>query len=162
MFVTINHDPNRGDGMGTPEDWADRLAKRLEEKRTLQKRDDDAVAMRREIIAERLPVVWEELIKAFGDYCKAYNDRIKPDRTLAIFRELEGFCVKPDARGEIIRARLDRGTKRIQVATTKSKDWYSPNVEMKGNGNVLLESERGRVFSVSEVVEKTFEALLVE
>ncbi|MGA2896906.1 MAG: hypothetical protein ABSE27_04835 [Acidobacteriaceae bacterium] len=161
MFLTING-LDRGAVMGTPEEWANRLAKRLEDKRILRQADDDAVAMRREIVAEKLPVLWEELIKEFREYCKAYNERIRPERKLDLFPELDGFVIKPDAKGEIIRVHLDRGTKRISVATAKSKDWYSPSVEMTGNGNILLKSDRGGLFSVSEMTGETFDSLFEE
>ena len=161
MFLTING-LDRGASMGTPEEWASRLAKRLEEKRIIRQGGDDAVAMRREIIAEKLPVLWEELAKAFGEYCKAYNERIRPERKLALFPELDGFEIKPEAKGKIIQVHLDRGTKRICVTTEKSKEWYSPSVEMTGNGNILLESDRGRLFSVSEMTGETFDSLFEE
>lgn len=162
MFLTINFRLNQGVGMGTPEEWANRLAKKLEEKRIIRQKESDAVATGREIIAEKLPLVWEELGKAFGEYCNAYNERIKPDRILILFPELNGFVIKPDARGEIIQVHLDGKTKRIHVVTAKSGEWYLPSVEVKGNGNILLESDRGGVFSVSEVIERTFNALFEE
>jgi hypothetical protein len=89
---------------------------------------------------------------------KQYNDRVKPERTLHLYKELDRFVIKPDALGEIVHARIDRETKRILIAATRSKEWYQPRIGIK-DGNVYLASESGPTYTPAEIAEKTFESL---
>jgi|HubBroStandDraft_1064217.scaffolds.fasta_scaffold374997_1 hypothetical protein len=146
--------------MGTPEEWADRLAKRQEEKRITHQSHDAEVAKVQKLITEKFPLLWEELMQAFSEYCKAYNDRIKPERTLHLFKELDRFVIKPDALGDIVNARLDRQINRILIATTLSKESYRASVGMRDDGIVYLSSESGGTHTPAEIAEKTLNSLL--
>jgi hypothetical protein len=109
---------------------------------------------------EKFPLLWEESMQAFSEYCKAYNDRFKPERTLHLFKELDRFVIKPDALGDIVQARIDRQTERIQIATRLSKEWYRAAVGMRGDGTVYLSSESGGTYTPAKIAEKTLTPLL--
>lgn len=144
--------------MGTPEEWADKLAKRLEARDVLRAQEASTIAMRRQLIDEKLPILCQELITVFDEYCNAYNRRVKPKRQLVFISELNGFSIRPDAKGEFIRGKFNRQTRLIEIRTRISQEQYEPQVVMEGDGHVDL-SARGEHLRPSEIVERTFNAL---
>jgi hypothetical protein len=147
--------------MGTPEEWADRLAQRQEEKRTIHQSHDVEAAKVRKLIAEKFPLLWEELMVAFDEYCKAYNDRLKPERILYLIKELDRFEIKEDARGQMVGARIEREANRILIGTYLSKERYRAGVGMRDDGIVHLSSEtNGKTYTPAEIAEKTLTPLL--
>jgi hypothetical protein len=71
MFLTLAGDPSRRGIMGTPEEWADNLAKGQEEKHTIRQSQDAERVRLQNLTTEKFPLLWEELIQAFSEYCKA-------------------------------------------------------------------------------------------
>jgi hypothetical protein len=145
--------------MGTLEDWADKLAQRLEDKRTRYQREEDAVALRRRIISEKLPLVWEDLVEEFRKHAEAINARLKLERKLVLVKEHNCFSIKPDARGVVIRGTLDLSSQRVLIEVETSKHWYEPHVEMKGNGTLYLAAVGGNIATPAEAAEVAFDKL---
>lgn len=157
--MTLAGDPSRRGIMSTPEEWADKLAKRQEEKQTVRQGQDAERVRLQNLIAEKFPLLWEELMQAFSDFCRAYNDRVKPERTLQLYKELDRFTIKPDALGDIVQARIDRNSRRILIGAIGSKESYQPSIGPR-DGKVYLASESGPTYTPAEIAEKTLTSVL--
>jgi hypothetical protein len=126
MLMALSFEPG-GDNMSSPEDWARSLGEEIRLKQSATREDAQAVAMHRDIIAEKMPLVWEEVLAAFQSHCIAYNEQLKPDRTLALHRTgSHSFMVRPDALPEIVVGQYDSNTKRILIKTTAGSEWFLP------------------------------------
>jgi hypothetical protein len=140
MFVTLSLG-TRGDEMGNPEEWALGIGKEIagKERATLDK--GQQVAMQREIIAEKMLQIWEEILVEFQAHCHAYNEQIKPKRILTLFRESQHqFIVKPDAMADTISGQYDPHTKTIVISTVGIGEQFYPEVELRDSGSVRLVS----------------------
>lgn len=134
-----------GGTMGTAEDWADSLAKRVQEKQAAADHKARVTAMNREIEAEGMPRIWTELLAEFQKCCEAFNRRVQPERELAcIAMSSHHFMVRPEARPEIVTGDYDPHTKSISIATPQGKETFVGSVIHEGTGVLELVSLRGR------------------
>ena len=102
--------------MGSAEDWAEFLAKRIQARQEDSIRKAEFTAMNRQIEAEEMPSLWKELLVQFHSHCKAFNDSVHPERPLIYFQiSAYHFEVKPDALPEIVTGDYDYqpGTSRL-------------------------------------------------
>jgi hypothetical protein len=157
MLVSLSIDS--GGGMGSADDWASGLAK---EKKASEKRALDqaqATAMSRNIIAEQMPTVWDDLLKEFQEHCRAYNDLVKPERPLALHGTgAHDFMVRPDAMDEIVRGHYDEDPHKISIVTARRTEIYQPQAVLEGSGRVaLLSRSTGAVVSLASIARKAIE-----
>jgi hypothetical protein len=140
MFVTLSLGGGVT-GMGTSEEWARSLGEDLKAKQRVERDIAQTVAMQREIETEKMPLKWDEVLAAFQEHCTVYNEQVKPERTLALFRAGQhDFMVRPDALPEIITGSYDPHTRRIEIRSRVGKDSYFPRVVLAGSGDVELVS----------------------
>jgi hypothetical protein len=127
--------------MGNPEEWAMSLSKEIEEKEGVALDESQRVAMQREIIAKRMPQIWDEVLVEFQTHCHAYNEQIKPKRILTLVQEDQHqFIVRPDAMADTISGQYDPHTKTIFISTVGTMEQFYPAVELIGSGSVHLVS----------------------
>lgn len=125
--------------MVTPEEWARSLGEDLKAKERVERDIAQTVAMQREITVEKMPLVWEELIVAFQACCVAYNEQVKPARTLALHRGgVYDFMIRPDARPEMINGKYDPHNHTIEIRSTVERETYLPIVVLEGTGRIEL------------------------
>jgi hypothetical protein len=140
IFVTLCLEAG-GNKMGNPEEWARSLGEEIKSKQRVDREIAQSVAMRREIEAEKMPLKWEEVLSAFQQCCTAYNEQVKPERTLGLHRVgSHEFMIRPDALPEIITGKYDLHTKFIEIRSSIGKETYFPSVNMTGSGDVELVS----------------------
>ena len=136
MFVTLSLEA-KGRSMSNPEEWARSLGEEIETSKRVDREMAQAVAMNRDIEAEKMPLKWEELCTAFQSCCTAYNEQLRPERKLAGYRNgTNSFSVRPDALPEIVEATYD--IKRIHIQTRGVSEWFIPHVILVGSGDVEL------------------------
>lgn len=140
--------------MHTPNEWAESLAKEIERKTQAKDVQDKAVELRRNIIAEQWEPLWEEVVREFQAHCEAYNDKLKPERKLALHPDLHGFMIRPDALGEIIRVHHDRQSRRIHIKTSQSSLSLQPAVQMTENGKLFLANSYGNYYAPAYLAQK--------
>jgi hypothetical protein len=163
MFVTLSFEA-RGNSMGNPDEWARSLGEDIKAKQAVEKDIAQTVAMRREIEAEKMPLKWEELLLAFHSCCLAYNEQLKPQRTLALRRMgSHEFSIRPDALPEIITGRYDPTTRFIEIRSSISrKETYFPSVNMTGSGEVdLVSYETKQTKSATSIAQDTLRECLI-
>jgi hypothetical protein len=142
--------------MGSAEDWADSLAKRVQAKREEETRKAKITAMNREIEAEGMPALWTELIVEFQKHCAVFNERLQPERVLTCFSGgSHHFEVKPDARPEIVTGDYDPHTKHITITTAHGKEIFVSSVLHEGTGKLELVSLQTRRSVTLEKIART-------
>lgn len=160
MFISVfAEDPDGGRKMvGSADDWAEGLARKIEEKNLETISREKSVALRREIIEEQMPLLWEEVMREFQSHCEAYNAKLKPERKLALFRERDGFVIKPDALADIIQVSFSSQAKRITVRALSKSTTYEPRVFMDESGKVGLFSMYGEPSTPAMIARSAIEA----
>jgi hypothetical protein len=156
LFVQIG-----GEAMTDARDWAKAYREKQEAKRNAETDRHQRVAMQRDIVAERMPVLWEDLITEYRNYVTAFNEETQPDRVLAIHRSSKhSFMVRPDARPEIITGKFDPTTYKIEILAGSRSFPYVPDVVLEGTGSVQLKSAYApqKIVTCAEVVKQTLQA----
>ena len=145
--------------MGSADEWARSLAKKTEDKEMQSSEQARITAMNRDIVAEQMPTVWEDLLREFQVHCNAYNEQAKPERTLALHRTgAHNFMVRPDALEEIVRGHYDYQTKSISIVTSRGTEWFLPRPVLSGTGRVeLVSRSTERQISLSSIAQKSIE-----
>jgi hypothetical protein len=153
MFVTIQ--ASHGDDQMNREEWARALGDEIKGNQKTVQEQHKSVAMTREIIAENMPRIWEELIQEFQSSCTTFNEQVNPERKLACMRQgHDVILIRPDALREIVTANYDSEAKRIIVRTNEGAEYFSPKANLVGSGSVDLISEKSkRQISVVEIVQ---------
>ncbi len=149
--------------MGTSEEWARSLNEELKSKERVDRDIAQTVAMRREIEAEKMPLMWNELLAAFQEHCTAYNEQVNPRNKLGLHRRGSyDFMVRPDALPEIVTGRYDPHTRWIEICSSVGKETYFPQVEMAGSGDVQLTAlSTKRVKTPSAIARDTLRECLI-
>ncbi|MGO9795544.1 MAG: hypothetical protein ACLPLZ_05550 [Terracidiphilus sp.] len=144
MFVTIAV-PSE-EIMESADEWARTLKQANEAKQAETDKETQRTAMNRNIIAQQMPTVWEDLIKEFQKYCNAYNEQFKPERLLALHRSGScDFFIRPDALEEIVIGHYSYENWMISISTRPGVvEWFEPQVYQVGAGKVELASRGGR------------------
>jgi hypothetical protein len=144
MFQTFSVRDNGGT-MGNADEWAKSLGAEMQ---ATQKGELDAhgrVAMQRGIAAEQFPLLWQEVCVQFTEHCKAYNDQLKPERTLALLmHNANSFNIRPDALPDIVNGEYHADTQRIKIETYSGAEWYLPQVVLEGTGQAILVSHSSK------------------
>jgi hypothetical protein len=146
MFLTIS--VSSGGVMGNAEEWARTLKQTSDAKQAEEDRSAQRTAMNRNIIAQQMPTIWEDLIKEFQTHCTAFNEQFKPERLLALHRSgTYEFIVRPDAMEEIVTGHYSYDNWMISITTRQGVvDWFEGQVYQVGAGKVEL-IKRGPVRS---------------
>jgi hypothetical protein len=141
LFITIS---SEAESMATrdAESWAARLKKEVEAQKDASAKLERSVQMKRDIIAERMPHVWEQLVSVLDSHVKAFNETFNPKRKLACHRLAEyEVMVRPDALNEIVFMRYNAMDRSIVVRTGSRGEKYSPEALMNGSGEIELRGE---------------------
>jgi hypothetical protein len=154
MFVSIH--ARAGTEMNDADQWAIELGQNMKTKQGEIRQREETVAMKREIIAEKLPGIWGDLMKSFQSYCEAHNRNNNPPRPLACFwMGADEFWVRPDALPEVVKVNYNRMTSEIAVKTPSGTEWYVPKAVMRGQGEVeLMTRATQRVISLSGIAKE--------
>lgn len=125
--------------MGNAKDWAHTLKQTNDAKQAAADRDTQRTAMIRDIIAEQMPTVWEDLLKEFTEHCDAYNEQFNPERKLSLHRTgAYIFMIRPDAMEEIVSGHYSPDAKQVILSTRGGKKIYKPYVYEVGAGEIRL------------------------
>jgi hypothetical protein len=137
--------------MSSADDWARTLKQASDAKRTAEDKEAQRVVMVRDIIAQQMPTVWEDLIKEFQNHCDAYNEQFKPARPLALHRSgAHDFIVRPDAMEEIVSGHYSYENWMISISPRHGVvDWFEPLVFQVGAGEVKLVKRGGNAGQMS-------------
>ncbi len=146
--------------MTDAQDWARSLRKQRDAKINAEAEQHKKVALQRDIVAERMPQLWEELIAEYRKYVAAYNGEFEPDRILAVHCGRNSFMVRPDAMPEIITGKLELNPHKIEIIAGGRQFSYSPQAVLEGAGNLQLIAAYTpqRVVTVAEIVRETLQA----
>jgi len=127
--------------MSKAEEWANALGEEIKANRHAVREDERMVAMQRDIVAEKMPLKWDEVCASFQRHCTAYNEQVHPERKL-VFALLgkHQFMIRPDALGEIVIGQYYPQTKAITIQTPVGTEWFKPKVMVEGSGSVELVS----------------------
>lgn len=157
--INISLSITSGGNMGNAEEWARSLAKKNEEKELQSSEQARITAMSRDIVAEQMPIVWDDLLREFQSHCNAYNEQVKPQRTLTLFRTGQNdFMVRPDALEEIVRGHYDYQTKDISIVTVRGTERFMPRPVLSGTGHVeLVSRSTGRQISPVSIAQNAIE-----
>lgn len=149
--------------MGTSDEWARSLGEEIKSKERVEADIAQTVAMHRQIEAEKMPLLWDELIAAFQEHCTAYNEQVNPPRKLYLHRTgPHNFMVRPDALPEIVKGNYNPQNRWIEVLSSIGRETYFPQVEMKGSGEVHLTAlSTKRVKTPSAIARDTLRECLI-
>lgn len=130
--------------MGSAEEWARTLKQSTDVKQAELDREANRTAMNRQIVAQQMPEIWQDLIREFEGHCKAYNEQFKPERILTLHRSgAYEFIVRPDAMEDIVTGQYSYENWLISISTRQGVvNWYEPQVYQVGTGKVKL-AKRG-------------------
>lgn len=157
MFVAIHM--RTGVEMEDADEWARALGSRVRAKESEIRGREQAVAMKREIIAEKMPGKWDELMRLFQSHCEAHNRNNNPPRLLSCHPlGHDTFEVKPEALPAIVTVAFNRSTYEIMVRTPSGAKWYLPSAVMRNNGDVDL-VERGNSHELISLPQIVMESL---
>ena len=145
--------------MGSGEERAKALAELLKSKRQESASAASRVAMSRDIVAEQIPGVWEDLIEEFEDYCENVNEQVNPERKLAVHRTgPHDFMVRPDAMPEIVQGHYAYDTRAISIRNYKGVEWYLPKVYLVGTGSIhLVSKSTGHVTNLDAIAQNAID-----
>lgn len=148
--------------MTTPKEWAKAQAHKATAKQQAITQRHQNVAMQRDILAEDVPRIWEDLLQQFETHCAEYNEEVRPERKLGFFRTTGNtFMIRPDALGEIATGLLEPATNRIKIITPKERFDYLPKVILEGTGRVeLVSASTHRQVSRVEIAQEVMDAAL--
>jgi hypothetical protein len=154
MFLSISL---RSDGaMSDADDWAISLGSRIKAQENAASEREQTVAMKRQIIAEKMPGIWQEMMTLFRAFCDAHNRNNNAPRPLSCHQMGDTFEVKPDALPNIITVAYNRTTYEIMIKTPSGAEWYFPAAVMRNNGDVdLVERSTRQVISLPGIVKKS-------
>jgi hypothetical protein len=142
------------------QDWAKSLREQRDAKRNAEAEKHRKVALQRDIVAEKMPQLWEELIAEYRNHAAAYNGELEPERTLAVHTGRNSFMVRPDAMPEIVTGKLELTTHKVEIIAGSSQFSYWPNPVLEGTGSLQLVSANApqRVVTLAEIVRETLQA----
>lgn len=142
MHITLG---KIGDTMNDPKEWARELDKEIKASEKDVREEQQAVAMHRDIEAEKMPLLWDDLCVAFQQAVDAFNDVTQPPRKLYLHRVgVHLFTIKPDALPDIVNVMFDPFTKKATVKTSLGQHVYLPKVILIDAGSVAFVSARTR------------------
>jgi hypothetical protein len=142
--------------MGSADDWARQIGEQIKSKQQNADNAAERVATNRNIIAEQMPQIWDDLIAAFRECCKAVNEQVKPERKLALHQSGKyDFMVRPDAMEEIVRGHYAHDAKTVSIQTRAGTELFLPKVFQIGAGEVRLASRSTGVTSTVETIART-------
>jgi hypothetical protein len=137
--------------------WANDLTKKLETGKNEAIERERIMQMKREMIAERFPQIWDEMRSAYREHVDAFNAQYNPKRKLACFDSgLDMFMVRPDALNEIAIVKRNSAARTITVIAGKETAIYTPKAVMHGDGGVVLECG-SRQDNVEYIVQQSLE-----
>lgn len=142
--------------MKNADEWAIALGNRIKTGKQEAQEREQTVAMKRQIIAEKMPGIWAELMSLFQSHCEAHNRNNSPPRALSCHQmKADTFLVSPDALPEIVTVHLSRNTNEIMIKTPSGAQRYVLRAAMRDDGDVDVEERSSqRIMSLPEIVEK--------
>jgi hypothetical protein len=153
MFLTIQ--AAHGDDSMDREEWARALGEEIKTNQKATQEQHRVVAMNRDIIAENMPRIWEELCQEFQSSCTTFNEQVNPEHKLGCFRQgPHVLMIRPDAMREIVVATYDSDSKNITVRANDGAEHFSPRVNLVGSGSVdLISNSTRRQMTVVDIVQ---------
>jgi len=143
--------------MPDAEKWAEDLNKSLRGEKDAATEQARVVQMKREIVAERFPQIWDELRALYRQHVDAFNAQRNPRRKLSCFESAYGiFTIKPDAQDDMIVVQYDPTGRTIKVIMGRESETYRPKARMHGDGAIVLESNSGE-WSLESIVHQSLE-----